>query len=474
MKKALCLCGISAVAMLPLAAAQAEEKPNIVFFFSDDHTTQAISAYGSTIAKTPHIDRIAARGMRFNHMLANNAICAPSRAAVLTGTYGHVNGQRVNRAVFDGTQPTLPKMLQAQGYQTAIFGKWHLGGTPSGFDDFGILAGQGQYFNPVWISPRGRGNREGYVSDVITEAALKWLKETRRAGQPFFLMVTHKAPHSRWEWHPRYGTVYPAGSIPPPATLHDDYATRTSTPKEYTCTMRTVGKTHLTVKPPAGLQGDALIEWNYNRYISDYLRTAQSVDDGVGQVLDYLEAAGLAGNTIVIYSSDQGFFLGEHGWFDKRLPYEEALTMPFLMAYPKEIKPGTTCDALLGNHDILPTLVDFAGGTVPERVQGRSFRALARGGPAPTWTESFYYRFYETGYGLGEIEAVRTRTHKLIHYLGKDEWELYDLEDDPRELNNLVTHPERAPLRRQMADELARLRGHFGAPAEIQQTKGGK
>jgi arylsulfatase A-like enzyme len=457
------------------AGAHAAEKPNIVFFFSDDHTRQAISAYGSEFARTPNIDRIAARGMRFDRLMATNAICAPSRATVLTGAYSHVNGKYDNHGSFDGSQPTLPKMLQAAGYQTAIFGKWHLASTPTGFDDFGILDGQGQYNNPVWLTPVGREKREGYVSDVITDETLKWLGEKRVAGKPFFVMVNHKAPHGNWVWHPRYEGVYPAGSIPQPPTLFDDFATRTSTPVECANKMLTIGKSHLTTKPPAGLTGKALIEWNYNRYISDYLRTAQSVDDGVGRVLDWLEANGLADNTLVIYSSDQGFFLGEHGLFDKRLPYDEALIMPFLMCYPKAIKPGTASDALLGNHDILPTLADYAGGEVPARVQGRSFRAVAEGGRPPAWTESFYYRFYEKGWGItSEIEAVRTRTHKLIHYIDKDEWELYDLEADPREMKNLAANPEHASLREKMTAELVRLREHYGAPAEPRPAPKGK
>lgn len=456
------------ISLLALGATE-RPKPNILFFFSDDHTTQAISAYGSTIATTPNIDRIAARGMRFDRMMANNAICAPSRAAVLTGTYGHVNGKIDNHGAFDGSQPTLQALLQSAGYQTALFGKWHLVSEPTGFDEYGILRGQGQYFNPIWITPSGEARRPGYVADVITDESLQWLAEKRDPDKPFFLMVNHKAPHANWQWHERYETVYPIGSTPPPETLRDDLSTRTSTPRSFSCTMHTIGATHLTVKPPPELEGDDRFMWNYHRYISDYLRTAQSIDDSVGRILDRLEASGLAETTLVIYASDQGFFLGEHGWFDKRLPYDEALIMPFIMAWPKLIPPGTTNAALLGNHDILPTLLDVAGVAPPSRVQGRSFRVLAEGGPAPDWTRSFYYRFYERGWGIdSEIEAVRTETHKLIHYIDAGEWELYDLAADPREICNLHPSADSAPLRHRMEDELKRLRTYFGAPAKAQ------
>ena len=440
-----------------------DQKPNIVFFFSDDHTTQAISAYGSTIAKTPNIDHIAEMGMRFDHMMATNAICAPSRATILTGTYSHVNGQLDNHNVFDGSQPTLPKMLKSAGYQRAIFGKWHLKSIPTGFNEFGVLEGQGQYFDPVWITPEGKGKRSGYVSDVITNEALLWLKEKRTSDKPFLLMINHKAPHRNGQWHQRYKDIYPVGSIPPPETFDDDFKTRTESTRNNKITIMSMDKTHLTRKPPEELTGAELKKWNYERYITDYLRTAQSVDDGVGQILDYLEENGLTKNTIIIYASDQGFFLGEHGWFDKRFPFEEALRMPFIMSYPKKIEPGTSSKALLGNHEILPTLLDFAGVTPPDRVQGRSFRKIAEGGTPPEWTKSFYYRYYETTFWCDvQMEAVRTEKYKLIHYIGQDDWELYDLETDPKEVNNIYNNPDFAAVLRKMEAELKRLRKYYG------------
>jgi arylsulfatase A-like enzyme len=438
-------------------------KPNIVFFFSDDHTTQAISAYGSTIATTPNIDRIAKEGMRFDYMLANNAICAPSRATILTGTYSHVNGVVDNHAIFDGSQPTLPKMLKPAGYESAIIGKWHLKSTPIGFDYFGVLKGQGEYFNPIWITPEGKGKREGYVSDIITDEALLWLNEKRTSDKPFMLMINHKAPHGNWEWHERYKDMYPVGSIPTPETFNDDFKTRTPPTRNNKIKIMTIGKTHLTRKPPKELKGAELKQWNYERYITDYLRTAQSVDDGVGQILDYLDKNGLTENTIIIYASDQGFFLGEHGWFDKRFPFEEALRMPFIMSYPKEIKPGTNSKALLGNHDILPTLLDYAGVTPPERVQGRSFRNLAAGGTPPEWTKSFYYRYYETHYWCDvQMEAIRTEKYKLINYVGEDAWELYDLEADPTEINNIYNNPNYSTTQKELTTKLTHLRQHYG------------
>ena len=437
--------------------------PNIIFFFSDDHTTQAISAYGSTIAKTPNIDRIANMGMRFDHMMATNAICAPSRATVLTGTYSHVNGQIDNHVVFDGSQPTLPKMLNSAGYQSALFGKWHLKSKPTGFDTYGILQGQGEYFDPTWINPEDTLKRTGYVSDIITEEALQWLKENGASDTRFLLMINHKAPHANWEWHPRYINDYPIGSIPPPPTFHDNFESRTTSSRNNKITIQSMDKTHLTRKPPKNLTGGALKKWNYERYITDYLRTAQSVDDGVGEILDYLEANDLLENTIIIYASDQGFFLGEHGWFDKRFPFEEALKMPFIMSYPKQIKSGTYSKALLGNHDILPTLLDFAGVEPPPRVQGRSFRSIAEGQKAPEWTNSFYYRYYETHFWCDvQMEAVRTHQYKLIHYLEPDEWELYDLMADPREVHNLYQNSDLFDIRKEMTEHLDLLRDDYG------------
>jgi len=462
-----CLAGIMILGSLygHSAIQNKDPRPNILFFFSDDHTTQAISAYGSTIAKTPHIDRIAEMGMRFDHMMANNAICAPSRATVLTGTYSHVNGQLDNHVTFNGSQPTLPKMLKPAGYECVLFGKWHLRSRPTGFDNYGILKGQGEYFDPVWITPEGEGKREGYTSDVITRETLNWLEEERDPQKPFLLMVNHKAPHGNWEWHPRYKDLYPVGSIPPPETFDDDFVTRTEPTRNNKITIISMDKTHLTLKPPDGLKGADLKKWNYERYITDYLRTAQSVDDGVGEILDYFEENNMFDNTIIIYASDQGFFLGEHGWFDKRFPFEEALKMPFIMSYPAEIEPGTACKALLGNHDILPTLLDFAGITPPDRVQGRSFREITAGGEPPEWTNSFYYRYYETTYWCDvQMEAVRTHAYKLLHYLEHDLWELYDLEKDPYEVRNLYDHPELGNVQMELKEEMQMLRAHFGVP----------
>ncbi|HZY88245.1 MAG TPA: sulfatase, partial [Gemmataceae bacterium] len=347
---------------LPLSAAEA--RPNVLYIMADDHAAHAIGAYGSKVNKTPHIDRIAAGGMRFDNCFVTNSICTPSRAAILTGKYSHMNGVPVfNR--FDGRQPTLAKYLQSAGYHTGMVGKWHLGSDPTGFDDWNILPGQGRYHDPVFLTKDGRKTHKGYCTDIITDLSIQFL-DGRPKDRPFFLMCHHKAPHRPWQPDEKHRKQWESVRVPEPPTLDDDYATRSAAAREATMRIdRDLTPTDLKQKPPAGLSAKELKRWKYQRYMRDYLACVAAVDDNVGRLLDYLDKNGLADNTIVIYTSDQGFFLGDHNWFDKRFMYEESLRMPFLVRWPGKVKPGTVQDGVVLNVDFAPTLLDAAGQKVP-------------------------------------------------------------------------------------------------------------
>jgi len=354
-----------------------DPRPNILFIMSDDHGKQAISAYDGVINQTPNMDRIAHDGMRLDNCFCTNSICAPSRATILTGTYSHINGVTAFNA-FDGRQITFPKLLQGAGYQTAIIGKWHLGqggvSSPTGFDYWNVLPGQGLYHNPVMIEMGTRRVYEGYVTDLITDMSLDWLK-ARDRERPFCLLVHHKCPHRPWEPDKAHARMYEDYDIPEPANFDDDYANRASAAAAATMRIeRDLNERDLKEPPPPGLSYEELKKWKYQRFIKDYLRVVASMDDNIGRLLDYLKAEGLVDNTVVIYTSDQGFFLGEHGWFDKRFMYEESLRMPFLVRYPPEIAPGTTNERIVLNTDFAPTLLDYAGLPAPSRMQGTSFR----------------------------------------------------------------------------------------------------
>lgn len=447
------------------AAATASKRPNILFIMSDDHASHAVSAYGSTINKTPHIDRLAREGMRFDNCFCTNSICGPSRAVVLTGKYSHLNGVIDNRDAFDGQQPSLPKWLQQAGYQTAIVGKWHLKNAPTGFHYSNVLPGQGDYHNPVMIENGQPRKHIGYVTDLITDSALAWLNEQRDSEKPFLLMLHHKAPHANWEPDEKHQAMYADEDIPLPATFDDNYATRTNQianhrlhvgPKQWDLHFRRFGKL------PEGMTEQETRRWVYQRYMKNYLRCIASVDDNVGRVLDYLDETGLRENTIVVYTSDQGFFLGDHGLYDKRFMYEESLRMPLLVRYPPEIAPGSRAGAMVLNLDFAPTLLDYAGVAVPEAVQGRSFRSVARGRTPDDWRAAMYYRFYEEAFGIGPHEGVRTSRYKLIHFLyGDHGWELYDLENDPDELNNLYRSPQSRPLVDELRATLVSLKTKY-------------
>lgn len=460
--------------------------PNILFIMSDDHAAQAISAYGSRVNQTPQIDRLAQGGARFDHCYAVNSICTPSRATILTGKYSHLNGVPVfNR--FDGSQPTVAKYLQAAGYYTGMIGKWHLGSEPTGFDKWSVLPGQGLYVNPAFTEPAGRRVITGYVTDVITDLAIDFLKN-RPPDKPFFLMCHHKAPHRNWEPDAKHRAQFAGKTIPEPATLRDDYATRSDALRECAQKVFTdLTRNDLKLTPPAELKGtnrlawfavkptsvdivtngvthtltgEALSSWKYQRYMQDYLACVQSVDDNVGRLLDWLDANGLATNTVVIYTSDQGFFLGEHGLYDKRFMYEESSRMPFLIRWPGVTKPGAAQGALAINPDFAPTFMDIAGLAVPTDMQGRSLVPLLKGEKPTDWRTSFYYRYYDDpgDHNTHAHLGVRTETHKLISFWKKEQWEMFDLTRDPSELHNLYSDPAEQEKVKQLKAELSRLK----------------
>ena len=447
-------------------------RPNLIFIMADDHAAHALSCYGSRINKTPHLDRLAVEGMRFNNCFCTNSICAPSRATILTGKYSHVNGVIDNRTRFDGSQQTFPKLLQQAEYETAMIGKWHLKSDPTGFDYWNILPGQGKYHNPDMIEMGQRRHYTGYVSDIITDRCLEWL-DRRTHDKPFCLLYHHKAPHRRWQPAERYAGLYKDVRFPLPATFDDDYATRSAAALEAEMTIeRHLQPQDLKVQPPANLSGRALKEWKYQRYLEDYLRCVASVDDNVGRLLDYLDAAGLREHTVVMYTSDQGFYLGDHGWFDKRFMYEESLRMPLLVRYPKEIAPGSVNDDIVLNLDFAPTFLDLAGLAAPADMQGRSFRSLLRGKTPTDWRTSMYYHYYEYpgAHMVKRHYGVRTRRYKLIHfYYDIDAWELYDLQKDPHELNNVYENPEYAGVVAQLESRLRQLRREYGDSDELAQ-----
>jgi len=437
------------------------KRPNIIFIMSDDHAAHALSCYGSKINKTPNLDRIAAEGMRFDNCFCTNSICAPSRATILTGKYSHLNGIIRNGMKFDAGQQTFPKLLQRAGYQTAMIGKWHLRSQPTGFDYWNVLPGQGAYHDPVMIEMGERKKHQGYTTDIITDIAIRWLKD-RKKDKPFCLMLHHKAPHRNWQPDEKHATMYDDRDIPEPETFDDDYSGRGTAAHEAKMRIdRDLTPRDLKQDPPAGLSPRELKKWKYQRYIKDYLRCVASVDENVGRLLDHLDRSGLRDDTVVVYTSDQGFYLGDHNWFDKRFMYEESLRMPFIVRYPREIEAGTVNDDMILNVDFAPTFLDYAGAAVPADMQGRSIRPLLRGRTPEDWRTSMYYHYYEFpgAHSVRRHYGVRTRRYKLIHYYhDMDEWELFDLEKDPHELKSVYDDPAYAGIVRELKTELARLR----------------
>ncbi len=452
---------------------------------SDDHAAHAMSCYGSRINQTPNLDRIANGGMRFDNCFCTNSICAPSRAAILTGTYNHINGVTTLDTHLDNRLQTFPKLLQEVGYQTAIFGKWHLGQgadhCPTGFDDWAVLPGQGLYHNPDFIfkGPDGGTRRtvQGYVTDIITDFCLDWLKQ-RDEDRPFCLMYHHKAPHRAWEPDEKHAHLYLNEEIPEPETLYDDYANRASAAAA--AEMRVgVHMNDLDLKSTFNrdLPENELRKWAYQRYIKDYLRVIASIDDNVGRLLDYLDEQGLSENTLIIYTSDQGFFLGDHGWYDKRFMYEESLRMPFIVRYPKAIAAGSVNKDMILNVDFAPLFLELVGLPVPDEMQGRSILPLLQGETPDDWRQAMYYRYWmhKAHHNVYAHYGMRTHQHKLIYYyadaLGtagsidesyEPEWELFDLVQDPYELMNVVDDPAYAETVAQLKAQLHQLQAEVG------------
>lgn len=477
------------------AQSASPQRPNILFIFSDDHAYQAIGAYGSKLNQTPNLDRIAKEGMRFDRCLVTNSICGPSRAVILTGKYSHVNGFYNNtNSRFDGSQVTFPKLLQQAGYQTALVGKWHLVSEPTGFDFWEILPGQGVYYNPPMIRNGQRVKYDGgYVTDLITDHTLEWLKG-RDPNKPFLMMMQHKAPHRPWEPNLKNLTLYDQVKFPEPDTLFDDYSGRGHAEKSQDMMIAsTMNDVDLKLTPPpnlnaeqrkiwdayyeprnaefrkANLTGKELVRWKYQRYMHDYLATIASVDESVGRVLDYLKETGLDKNTIVVYAADQGFYLGEHGWFDKRWVFEESLRTPLLVRWPGVTKPGSVNKDLVSNLDFAETFLDAAGVPAPAEMQGRSLVPVLKGQTPKEWRKSFYYHYYEypAVHSVARHYAVVTDRYKLIHfYQEPDYWELFDLKKDPKELRSVYGDPEYAKVQQELETELTRLRGEYRLPAQ--------
>ena len=452
---------------------------------SDDHASHAMSCYGSRINTTPHLDRIATGGMRFDNCFCTNSICSPSRASILTGTYNHVNGVTTLSTPMDNRLQTFPKLLQEAAYQTAVFGKWHLGEgakhCPEGFDDWTVLPGQGLYHNPEMIfNGPGGGERKtirGYVTDIITDMSLEWLKNRDR-DRPFCLLCHHKAPHRAWEPDEKHAHLFLNEEIPEPDTLYDNYANRASAAKA--AEMRVgvhMGPQDLKRQINHALPEHELRKWAYQLYIKDYLRVVASIDDNVGRILDYLEEERLTDDTIVIYTSDQGFFLGDHGWYDKRFMYEESLRMPLIIRYPKQIPSDSESRDIVLNVDFAPTLLQLAGLDPPEEMQGHSFRSILQGNDPEYRQTSFYYRYWmhKANHNVYAHYGIRTERYKLIYYYAdpldqpgsigeceEPEWELFDLREDPRELNNVYANPDYQEIAADLKTELDRLQRSVG------------
>ena len=526
------LCGVAAAVPAACAAQQGaggreSGRPNIVYIMTDDHAYQTVGAYGhpiSRLAPTPNIDRLGGGGgaagrMLFREAFVENSISAPSRATLLTGVYSHRHGQTtLSYGIMDTTLVHFPELLRAEGYLTAIFGKWHLSVEPKGFDHYDLLWDQGEYYNPVMRTPETGGRyvrQEGYATDIITDHALAWLDARRDDDAPFCLMIHHKAPHRNWMADLKYLDLYEDVEFPEPETLFDDYATRgdqmrqqqltidrhmgyafdfkveelkdeptlqyihdswdiamsTLTPEQRRVWDDSYGRKNrdfLADRP----EGKELLRWKYQRYIHDYCRTIRSVDDQIGRVLDYLEENGLMDNTLIVYTSDQGFLLGEHGLYDKRFMYEESFRTPLIMAWRGHIRPGTVCRELVQNIDYAPTLLDAAGVGVPDGMDGVSLQPLFRSGKARGWRTSLYYQYYDYP-AVGSVRAhygIRTDRYKLIHWFGPgadgdpdiDFWELYDLRKDPCEVHNVYEERGYLPIRRELARLLAEKRGELG------------
>ncbi len=506
---------ICSLTLLASTIAFAAERPNIVFVFTDDHANHAIGAYGGWLKEvnpTPNIDLLARQGMLFQNSFCTNSICGPSRAVIQTGKHSHVNGFMTNGNRFDGDQQTFPKLLQKVGYRTAMIGKWHLSTDPQGFDYWKVLPGQGDYYNPFFKTPKGRIQVEGYCTDLVTDMAIDWLKEQADSKKPFMLMCQHKAPHRTWMPPIRHLHLYDDIEIPEPATLFDKWEDNASparyqemeidrhlhlvadvfgprpdgfdiskektdrsgiknmermTPKQLAAWNAAFGpKNEAMLK--AKLTGKDLVRWKYQRYIKNYLRSVRGVDDSVGRLMKYLKDAGLEENTIVIYSSDQGFYLGDHGWYDKRWMYEESFKMPLIVKWPGVTKPGSVNTELVQNLDYAETFLDVAKAKIPADMQGRSLVPLLKGEKAG-WRDSLYYHYHEypSVHMVAKHYGIRTKQYKLIRFYQFDEWEFYDLEKDPEESINQYSNPKYARVVARLKKELGGLRTKYADNTDV-------
>lgn len=504
------------------AAEEAEERPNIIFIMSDDHAYQAISAYDERLISTPNIDRLAREGMLFTNASVTNSICAPSRATILTGKHAHIHGKIDNVFPFDTTNITFPQILHDNGYQTAMFGKLHFGNNPKGFDEFKILPGQGDYYNPDFITSEGDTSIQGYVTDIITDMTLDWLGNRREEDKPFMLFYLHKASHREWFPAPRHYKEFTQRTFPEPATLFDDYKGRGTAAKEAEMnllehmTISADNKIYpelakeLGVEEPSEwgyrvfkskysrfteeqkqewdavygpineefaelyptMDDSTFMRWKYQRYMQDYLACVAAVDENVGRVLDYLDENGLSDNTIVVYTSDQGFYLGEHGWFDKRFIYDESFLTPLLVKWPKKIKPGSVSNAMVQNLDFAQTFLEAAGVEAPEDMQGESLMPLLQGDSQKWGRDAAYYHYYEYpgAHMVKRHYGIVTEDYKLAHfYYDIDEWELYDRKKDPRELNNVYNDPAYAKVVQELTQKLYELREQYKDSEELDQ-----
>jgi len=493
-----------------------EKPPNIIFIMSDDHAKKAISCYGGNINETINIDRLANEGARFQNSFVTNSICAPSRAVFLTGKYSHINGLKDNLDMFDSGQLTFPKMLQNAGYQTALIGKWHLKTKPQGFDTWKILSGQGRYYNPLFITGEDTIRHQGYVTTLITDFAIETIDKFDK-NRPFCLLYFHSAPHRNWMPDIKHLNMYDSIDVPLPNTFFDDYKTRSNAVKQqdmkivdlYNSLDMKINSNDFIEKYSGGnkefrfkakqywteiyndmtdeqktawdsayepknnafinadLSGMELAKWKFQRYIKDYLRCVTSIDENIGRLLGYLDKNNLVNNTIVIYTSDQGFYLGEHGWYDKRFMYEESLGIPMIIRYPKEIKPGIVLEPMVLNLDICSTILDFADVNIPEEIQGESLRPLLNGKKNQSWRKSIYYHYYEYPHGWHNVnrhEGIRTKDYKLINFYQMGEKELYNIEKDPNELNNLYKDKYYTQTKEKLEKELSYLRKKYQVP----------
>lgn len=479
------------------------KKPNIIWIFTDDHSYQTIGAYGGRLQNlnpTPNLDKLAAEGMRFEKCYVENSICAPSRATLLTGKMSHKHGKysNVKKVVFDHDQQQFQKILQKNGYQTGMIGKIHIDGSMQGFDYWDVLLSQGEYVNPKFLSEKGVDQVEGYVTDIVTDKALGWLSDDRDTEKPFMLMVHQKAPHRPWVPKREHLKMYDDIEIPEPDNLFDDYSTRGIAAHDQEMSIANDLKWDYDLKlepvikqryieigvddrfkerqekySATKLEGKELVKMKYQLYMKDYLSCIWSVDENIGRLMDYLKESGLDENTIVMYSSDQGFFMGEHGWFDKRFMYEESFRTPLIVKWPGTVKPRSVNTDLVQNIDFAETFLDIAGATIPDDMQGSSILPLLKGKTPKDWRESLYYHYYEYpgAHHVRRHEGIANKRYKLIRFYGEDvpdgeEWELYDLKKDPSEMNNIYSQAESKILVSDLKEELAKLKLKYQVESE--------